>query len=52
MTKRRLELAGPKAGKLAIDTAIGFSGSTAAWTLGILGALTAATLLTRKAKPA
>ncbi|MTV41359.1 hemerythrin domain-containing protein [Duganella radicis] len=51
MTKRRLELAGPKAGKLAIDTAIGFSGSTAAWTLGILGALTAVTLLTRKAKP-
>ena len=52
MTKRRIELVGPKAGKLALDTAIGFSGSTAAWTLGILGALTAATLLTRKAKPA
>lgn len=52
MTKRRLELAGPKAGKLALDTAIGFSGSTAAWTVGILGALAAATLLSRKAKPA
>lgn len=52
MTRRRIELVGPKAGKLAIDTAVGFSGSTAAWALGILGALTAATLLTRKAKPA
>lgn len=51
MTKRRLELAGPKAGKLALDTAVGFSGSTAAWTVGILGALAAATLLSRKAKP-
>jgi hemerythrin superfamily protein len=50
MTKRRLELAGPKAGKLALDTAIGFSGSTAAWTLGIAGALAAATLLSRKSK--
>lgn len=52
MTRRRIELAGPKAGKLAIDTAVGFSGSTAAWTLGIVGALAAATLLSRKAKPA
>jgi hemerythrin superfamily protein len=52
MTRRRLELAGPKAGKLALNTAIGFSGSTAAWTLGIAGALAAATLLSRKAKPA
>jgi len=52
MTKRRLELAGPKAGKLALDTAVGFSGSTAAWTLGIVGALAAATLLSRRAKPA
>ncbi|NVM75187.1 hemerythrin superfamily protein [Duganella sp. SG902] len=49
MTRRRVELVGPKAGKLALDTAIGFSGSTAAWTLGILGALTAAALLGRKA---
>ena len=52
MTRRRLELAGPKAGKLALDTAIGFSGNTAAWTLGIVGALAAATLLSRKARPA
>lgn len=52
MTRRRVELAGPKAGKLALNTAIGFSGSTAAWTLGIVGALAAATLLTRKARPA
>jgi len=52
MTKRRLELAGPKAGKLALDTAIGFSGSTAAWTVGIVGALAAATLLSRKPRAA
>jgi hypothetical protein len=52
MTRRRIELAGPKAAKLALDTAVGFSGSTAAWTLGIVGALAAATLLSRKSKPA
>jgi hypothetical protein len=52
MTKRRLELVGPKAGKLAMDTAIGFSGSTAAWVVGIAGTLAAAALLTRKAKAA
>lgn len=52
MTRRRIELVGPKAGKLALDTAVGFSGSTAVWTLGIVGALAAATLLSRKAKPA
>jgi hemerythrin superfamily protein len=52
MTRRRIELVGPKAGKLAIDTAIGFSGSTTALVIGVLGTLAAATLLTRKAKPA
>jgi hemerythrin superfamily protein len=52
MTRRRVELVGPKAGKLAIDTAIGFSGSTTALVIGVLGTLAAATLLTRKAKPA
>jgi hemerythrin superfamily protein len=51
MTKRRLELAGPKAGKLIYNQAVGFSGSTTAWTLGIVGALAAATLLSRNAKP-
>jgi hemerythrin superfamily protein len=52
MTRRRIELVGPKAGKLAIDTAVGFSGSTAALVIGIVGTLAAATLLTRKAKTA
>jgi hemerythrin superfamily protein len=52
MTRRRIELVGPKAGKLAVDTAVGFSGSTAALVIGVVGTLAAATLLTRKAKPA
>jgi hemerythrin superfamily protein len=52
MTKRRLELAGPKAGKLAVDTAVGFSGSTTALVLGAIGALAAVTMLSRKSKPA
>jgi hemerythrin superfamily protein len=52
MTKRRIELVGPKAGKLALDTAIGFSGSTTALVLGVIGTLAAATLLTRKARQA
>jgi hemerythrin superfamily protein len=52
MTKRRLELVGPKAGKIAIDTAVGFSGSTTALVLGIVGTVAAATLLSRKAKAA
>ncbi|MBV7537130.1 hemerythrin domain-containing protein [Duganella sp. sic0402] len=51
MTKRRLELVGPKAGKIAMETAVGFSGSTAALVIGVVGALTAATLLTRKTAP-
>lgn len=48
MTARRLELVTPKAGKIAANTAIGFSGSTAAWVLGAAGALAAATVLSRK----
>jgi hemerythrin superfamily protein len=52
MTKRRLELAGPKAAKIARDTAVGFSGSTTALVLGVIGTLAAATLLARKARPA
>lgn len=34
MTKRRLELLTPQAGKVAANTAVGFSGSTTAWVLG------------------
>lgn len=52
MTKRRLELVGPQAGKLAVNTAVGFSGSTTAMVVGVAGALVAAKLLTKKAEPA
>lgn len=49
MTKRRLELVGPKAGKIAKNTAIGFSSSTAAVAVGVVGAVFAAVALGRKA---
>jgi hemerythrin superfamily protein len=49
MTRRRLELLKPKAGKLAKNTAIGFSGSTTAIVVGLAGALMAARFVTRKA---
>jgi hemerythrin superfamily protein len=52
MTKRRLELVGPKAGKIAMETAIGFSGSTTALVLGVAGAAAAAFMLSKKTKPA
>lgn len=48
MTKRRMELVAPEAGKIARNTAIGFSGSTAALVLGAAGALFAARALTRR----
>lgn len=48
MNKRRLELVAPKAGKLAKNHAVGFSGSTAAIVVGVAGALFAATALARK----
>jgi hemerythrin superfamily protein len=48
MTKRRLELVTPKAGKIAKNTAVGFSGSTAALVMGVAGALFAARAFTRK----
>jgi hemerythrin superfamily protein len=48
MTKRRLELVTPKAGKIAKNTAIGFSGSTAAVVIGVASALFAARAVTRK----
>jgi len=48
MTKRRLELVTPKAGKIAKNTAIGFSGSTAAVVIGLASALFAARAVTRK----
>jgi hemerythrin superfamily protein len=48
MTRRRLELVTPKAGKIAANTAVGFSGSTAALVLGVASALFAARAITRK----
>lgn len=52
MTRRRLELVGPKAGKIAMETAIGFSGSTTALVLGVVGTAAAALLLSKRSKPA
>jgi hemerythrin superfamily protein len=48
MTRRRLELVTPKAGKIAANTAVGFSGSTAAIVVGVASALLAARAFTRK----
>jgi hemerythrin superfamily protein len=48
MTKRRLQLVRPKAGKIARNTAVGFSGSTAAIAMGLTGALFAARAIIRK----
>jgi hemerythrin superfamily protein len=48
MTKRRLELVTPKAGKIAKNTAIGFSGSTAAVVMGLAGAVFAARAFSKK----
>jgi hemerythrin superfamily protein len=48
MTKRRLQLVSPKAGKIAKNTAVGFSGSTAAVVMGVAGALFAARAFTKK----
>jgi hypothetical protein len=39
MTRRRLELVTPEAGKIAKDTVVGFAGSTAAIAIGVAGAL-------------
>jgi hemerythrin superfamily protein len=48
MTKRRLQLVTPKAGQIAKNTAVGFSGSTTAIVMGLAGALFAARALARK----
>jgi len=48
MTKRRMQLVTPKAGKLAMNHAVGFSGSTAAIVVGLASALFAARAFTRK----
>jgi hemerythrin superfamily protein len=48
MTRRRLQLVKPEAGKIAKDTIVGFAGSTAAVALGVAGALFAVRAFTRK----
>ncbi len=48
MTKRRMELVAPKAGKLAKSHAVGFSGSTAAMVVGAASALIALRTLVKK----
>jgi hemerythrin superfamily protein len=48
MTRRRIQLLGPKAGKVAREHVIGFSGSTAAMVIGGVGALLAAFALAPK----
>lgn len=48
MTRRRMQLVRPKAGKLAKEHIVGFSGSTAAMAVGVAGALLAAFALTPK----
>lgn len=48
MTKRRLQLVTPKAGKIAANQVVGFSGSTAALVVGVASALFAARAFTRK----
>ncbi|MDB5793161.1 MAG: cation-binding protein [Massilia sp.] len=48
MTKRRMELIAPKAGKLARSHAVGFSGSTTAVVVGLASALFAMRHLVKK----
>lgn len=47
MTRRRLELIKPKAGKVAKNTLVGFSGSTTAIVVGLASAMMAARLFTK-----
>jgi hemerythrin superfamily protein len=48
MTKRRMQLLGPKAAKAAKNTIVGFSSSTAAIAVGLASALFAARLISKK----
>jgi iron-sulfur cluster repair protein YtfE (RIC family) len=48
MTSRRLALLKPKAGKIAKNTAVGFSGSTTALVVGLAGAEMAARFMSKK----
>jgi len=51
MTKRRVALLAPQAGKVAASTTVGFSGSTTAWVVGAVGAVLALAVASSK-KPA
>jgi len=51
MTKRRMQLLAPKVGKIAMDTVVGFSGSTVAMAAGAI-ALVAGGLFLKKKKDA
>lgn len=48
MTRRRLALLSPKAGKVAKNTLVGFSGSTTAIVVGLASAMMAARFFTRR----
>lgn len=52
MVKRRLELLKPKAGKIATETMVGFSGSTTAIAATVAGAVIAAGLLAKRSPDA
>jgi hypothetical protein len=52
MTKRRMQLIAPKAGKIAADTAIGFSGSTVALVAGAATAFCAVRHFTKAKREA
>lgn len=49
MTRRRLQLLKPKVGKIAANTAVGFSGSTTAIVVGLASAVMAARFFGKKA---
>lgn len=48
MTKRRLQLVAPQAGKLAVNSVVGFSASTAVKTVGAIAALCAVGLFSQR----
>ena len=51
MSRRRVALLAPQAGKVAVNTALGLSGSTSAWVVGAVGAVLALAVASSK-KPA
>ncbi|GGI18374.1 MAG: hemerythrin domain-containing protein [Oxalicibacterium faecigallinarum] len=51
MTKRRMELVAPQAGKLAVNTFVGMSGSTVVKTIGAIAAVAALGMLGQHKRP-